>query len=90
MDAARIATDIEDAVKATRRTYSRWTIGITNDHERRKAEHKTKGDDVKDWRSWEADSEDIARSVESYFIDTKKMKGKISGGERNSVFVYIF
>jgi len=90
MDAARIATDIEEVVKSTRRTYSQWTIGITNDHERRKGEHKSKGDDVKDWRTWQADNEDIARSVESYFIDKKKMKGKISGGESNSVFVYIF
>ena len=68
-----------------------WTIGITNDPERRKKEHTQDGKDTKYWEMWKADSKNVAETVESHFID-KGMKGG-SGGNVDgvqTVYVYIF
>jgi hypothetical protein len=70
------------------RTYNLWYIGITDDPERRKAEHDAAGDNTKHWKCWKADTEAIARNVEKYFID-KGMKGGTGGGE-HPTYVYIF
>lgn len=77
----QIKQAIEKIVKGK---YSIWTIGITDDPERRKGEHKN----PKFWRHWIADSETIARNVEDYFLK-KGMKGGKGGGD-NPNYVYIF
>lgn len=64
--------------------YSVWTIGVTDDPERRKSEHGNPNV----WYHWDADSEDAARNVEAYFI-AKGMKGDTGGGGRAD-YVYIF
>ncbi len=61
-----------------------WTIGITDNPERRKKEHG----DPKYWMQWRADSEIIARNVEKHFLE-KEMKGGGGGGD-NPNYVYIF
>ena len=78
--------ELIQAVEAGRQPYSygAWTIGITDNPERRKAEHNNPGL----WKHWRADSETIARSVENYFLD-KGMKGDVGGGF-NPNYVYIF
>ncbi len=70
-------------------TFSHWTIGITDDPTRRKSEHDSKGEDTKYWRDWKADSETIARNVESYFLN-KGMKGGTGGDVGHPTYVYIF
>jgi len=65
-----------------------WTIGITDDPVRRKAEHDGQGNDTKHWKDWKADTETIARSVEKQFLD-KGMKGGTGGGE-HPTYVYVF
>jgi hypothetical protein len=67
--------------------YNLWTIGITDDPTRRKAEHESEGK-VMGWRDWKADTETIARNVERYFL-AKGMKGGTGGGE-HPTYVYIF
>jgi hypothetical protein len=86
MDKAGLVAAIE-ARKGTS-SYSAWTIGITDDTERRKGEHESEGKDVKYWTDWEADSESIARDVEDYFLK-KGMKGG-GGGGKSPDHVYIF
>jgi len=83
-----IIRDIEDIVKRTKGKYSIWYIGITNDPKRRRKEHEEENKNTKAWRDWKADTEAIARSVESYF-KKKGMDGGTGGGE-NPTFVYIF
>lgn len=56
--------------------YSIYTIGITDDPDRRRIEH----DDPKPWYQWRADTETIARNVEKHFL-AKGMKGAPGGGE---------
>lgn len=64
--------------------YKIWTIGITEDPERRKEEH---GNPTY-WMHWKADTETIARNIEAYFLK-KDMKGGTGGGE-HPTYVYIF
>jgi len=64
--------------------YSAWTVGVTDNPGRRRAEHG----DPNAWHCWDADSETVARNVENYFLD-KGMKGG-SGGQGRADYVYIF
>lgn len=86
MNEAQLKSTIERRKGST--SYSIWTIGITNDPERRKNEHENEGKNVKYWSHWTADSESIARKVEQHFLD-KGMKGGGGGGE-NPRYVYVF
>ena len=65
-------------------SYEAWTIGITDDPSRHRAEHGNPAS----WRLWQADSELKARRVERGCRD-KGMKGSPGGGSA-STYVYIF
>ena len=98
MNAQEIANEITENVKRTSikdkpnlslsKKYEHWTIGITNDLERRKKEHIRDGENVKFWKSWKANTENIARIVETHFI--KLGMDGASGGGVNPDKVYIF
>ena len=77
---ATIIAAIENFVS----NYSYWTIGVTDDPNRRKTQH----DNPSPWYQWNADSETVARDVEAYFLQ-KGMKGDTGGGG-NADYVYIF
>lgn len=74
--------------------YSIWTIGITTELATRKEAHGT----PKYWEHWEADSLDVAREVENFFLNeypeqkSKRMKGGTGGdmSPRKTAYVYIF
>lgn len=89
MDMQSIISEIE---RLTRGQYEEWTIGVTDNPDRRRAEHEEEDDDdgkrTSRWRDWYADTEDDARDVEEYFID-KGMQGG-TGGQGQADFVYIF
>ena len=81
----QIKAAIEKRVNSTeKKDYSIWTIGVTDDPTRRKAEHGS----PKYWMQWNADSETAARNVEKYFLG-KGMKGG-TGGSGKADYVYIF
>lgn len=85
MKESEIIQAIEKRVaSAQRKDYSIWTIGITDDPNRRRTEHGN----PQYWMEWKADSEEIARSVEKYFLN-KGMKGGGGGGDHPN-WVYIF
>jgi len=85
MRESEIVEAIEKRVRGSKKfDYSIWTIGITNDPERRKTEH---GDPTY-WIAWKADTETNARNVESHFLE-KGMKGGAGGGE-HPTHVYVF
>ena len=54
MNQAAIEADIERIVN---RLYSPWTIGVTDNPNRRKTEH----DNPTYWHQWDADTEQAAR-----------------------------
>lgn len=78
---AQIISEIE---KIAGWAYSSWTIGITEDPERRKQEHNNP---VR-WHHWDAVLESSARNIEKYFL-AKGMKGDTGGGTYPH-YVYIF
>lgn len=93
--AATIKSEIKARVNsAETKDYSIWTIGITSDPETRKSTHGN----PKYWMMWEANSEEVAREVENYFINeypaekSKRMKGGVGGDidGRKTVYVYIY
>jgi hypothetical protein len=86
MNETGLKAAIESRIGNTR--YSKWTIGITEDCDKRKTEHESDGENCRDWTCWKADTEAIARSVEAYFIN-QGMKGG-TGGVGHPTFVYIF
>lgn len=75
---------IKAAIEKIVTTYSAWTIGVTDNPDRRRGQH----DNPKYWHQWDADTETIARDVEKYFLN-KGMKGDIGGGG-SADYVYIF
>jgi hypothetical protein len=81
-------SEIIQAIEKSVTDYKLWTIGITDDPERRRAEHDNVHDNTKYWKHWKADTENIARNVEKYFL-AKGMKGSTGGGE-HPTYVYIF
>jgi len=75
---------IKSAIEKIVGNYSAWTIGVTDDPARRRMQH----DNPSVWYQWDADTETIARNVETYFI-AKGMEGGTGGGGRAD-YVYIF
>ena len=65
-------------------SYSAWTIGVTDDPDRRKQEHGN----PQYWYQWNASTEDAARRIEDHFLD-KGCKGG-GGGKGDANYVYIF
>ena len=85
----RKSIDIENKPNLTlSEKYEYWTVGITNDWERRKKEHEYDNKNVTHWRSWPADTEEIARMVENHFLKYGVKGG--GGGSTNPTHVYIF
>ena len=68
--------------------YTEWTIGVTDDPERRKGEHERDGEDTTRWRHWDADTKIHAQAVEAVFVG-RGMKGEVGGGG-GADFVYVF
>lgn len=77
---SQIISEIESIVVH----YPSWTIGITDDPNRRKREH---GNPAR-WYHWYAVTETSARRVEGYFLE-KGMNGAPGGGTHPN-YVYIF
>ena len=69
--------------------YPEWTVGITNDPDRRKQEHANDGDSVKHWKEWLSDSLVDAQKIEKYFLD-KDCKGGAGGNLRASKNTYVY
>ncbi len=82
----QIISEIKYIVDFT--SYSIWTIGITDDPERRQSEYSSAGRYVTHWKHWKTDSENIGREVEKYFLSLG-MKGDTGGGGMAG-YVYIF
>ena len=92
MDKKSITQAIIDRVEPSKANYSAWIIGLTHDPTERKQQHKSEGKSTEYWKQWEADSLSDAQDIESYFINTKGMKGGTGGDlrARKTVYVYIF
>ncbi len=76
--------ELMEAIKKMVSTPSVWTVGVTDNPNRRRVEHNSPAV----WYHWGADTERIARNVEEYFV-ARGMKGN-TGGDGGADYVYIF
>jgi hypothetical protein len=76
---------IQAAIESLVSNYSRWTIGITDDPERKKSEQGN----ILVWREWYADTETEVRNVESYFIAKGMERATDGGGIADCVYIYL-
>ena len=76
------------AKQSSKSYYDEFYIGITNDPQRRLAEHNV---DPHTGRFvwYEATNKTTAQTVEEYFL-SKGMKGDTGGGQLNSTYVYCY
>ncbi len=89
MTAQKIIQDFEEYMTKYGGSYDVWYIGITSDiNQRLFVEHQVhENGDV--WIYTPADSNEIARSVEKYFVDLG-CDGGTGGGDNSSKTVYSY
>jgi hypothetical protein len=93
MDKKSIKQEIIERVESSKTVdYSVWTIGLTHDPAERNEQHEADGKSTKYWKQWVADSLSDAQDIESFFINTKGMKGGTGGvlSALKTVYLYIF
>jgi hypothetical protein len=93
MDKQSIANAILERIEISNTVdYEAWRIGLTDDPHKRAEEHKSDGEDISFWQQWQAKSLPDAQEIESYFVNSKRMKGRTGGNlsPRGAVYVYIF
>jgi predicted GIY-YIG superfamily endonuclease len=68
-----------------------WYVGITNDTNRRKYEHRINVLGLKYWRTFDAETMENANEIESHFSQKGTMnRPSKNGANRYSRFVYVF
>ncbi|MDD5170729.1 MAG: hypothetical protein PHN75_18075 [Syntrophales bacterium] len=69
-----------------------WTIGLTHDPKETKRQYDAAGKFTTYWIQWDADSVADAQEIESFFINTKRMREGAPDdiNEGKTVYVYIF
>lgn len=80
-------SEIIKAIEEKVSFYRIWVVGVTNDPIRRRDERESTKS-ITAWYHWIADSEQIARKVESFFLKKGMKSG--GGGGTNPTYVYIF
>ena len=88
MNAQEIAGEIDKWVRHSGGPYKKWTVGVTDNPAQRRRQHEQGGGGVLWWHTWNASSEQAARSIEQYFLN-KGMQGD-TGGRGNADHVYVF
>ncbi len=89
-DESTIKTEIKNHITSEGGAYSNWYVGIAKDARQRLFEDhkvKEKGDA---WIHRQAESDDVARKIEDYFVNTLKTDGNPGGGDEKTVFVYAY
>ena len=95
MDTTSIKSQFTKFVKATMGSenprMNGWYSGITNNEQRRKAEHNSKNGKIKYWKCINAGTMKKANEVEAYFSakGTKNLPNP-NGANSSSKWVYIF
>ena len=89
MDYDAIIKEIETYMGKFKSYYSEWYVGIAFDpKDRLFNDHKV--DEKGIWIHRGADSDDVARDVEKYFIEQRKTDGGTGGGDSSTKIVYAY
>ncbi|MFZ8907360.1 MAG: hypothetical protein ACO293_02905 [Nitrosopumilaceae archaeon] len=88
MDYNTVIKRIETYMSKFEGDYTDWYIGITKDLDERLFDlHKVEENGI--WISFGADTEEVAKKVEEYFLD-KKTDGNPTPLEENARIVYVY
>jgi hypothetical protein len=88
MDYNTVIKRIETYMKKFEGDYSDWYVGITKDLEEELFQlHKVEENGI--WISFGADTDEVAKKVEKYFLD-KKTDGNPIDLEENTRIVYVY
>ncbi len=91
MNMALIKQAISNRVESSKEVdYSAWTIGITQDPDQRRNQHKSEVENIKHWTQGTADSLSDAQAIESLFINDKHMKGGTGGNLVPGVITHVY
>jgi len=89
-DKNTIISDIKNYMTKWGGSYSEWYVGIaTKPRQRLFDDHKV-NEKTDAWIHREAESADIARSIEDYFVNTLGTDGGTGGGDDSTRFVYAY
>ncbi len=88
MDYRTVIKRIENYMSKFEGDYSDWYIGITKDLDEELFNlHKIEESGI--WISFGADTDEVAKKVEKYFLD-KKTEGNPTNLEENTRIVYVY
>lgn len=88
MTGQQIVVDFSSYISQNGNIFSQWYIGITADiNQRLFTEHLVQQTDI--WIHSPADTNEVARSVEKYFLD-RGCDGDTGGGDFASTYVYAY
>ena len=89
MDKQTIILEIKNHIADRGGSYSEWYVGIATDPETRLFNDHNVNRDTDKWIYKKADSEQMARDVEVYFLNQLKTDGGTGGGNiPNFVYAY--
>lgn len=88
---SQITKHIKSSMGSEKPRLKNWYVGITNNTERRKAEHRVNVLGLEYWQTFEAENMGKANEVEAYFSNKGTVnKPSKNGANKNSKFVYVF
>jgi len=90
MDKETIIKELTDHISSRGGAYSEWYTGIAEDAKERLDAHNVNRNNGDKWAYRIAESSDIAREVEDYFVNTLGTDGGQGGGTDASKSVYIY
>lgn len=89
MTAQQIISEIANYMSKMGGIYKDWYIGITSDGKQRLFNDHGVNEGIDSWIFAPADTNDIARSIEKYFLD-QGCDGGTGGGDYTSKTVYAY
>jgi len=88
---SQITKHIKSSMGSEKPRLNNWYVGITNNLDRRKAEHNKKTLDIKFWKTFDAKTMKDANVIEAYFNTKGTINQSYKGGAiKTSKYVYVF
>ncbi len=86
----RIISEIKNHISSRGGTYSEWYVGIAEEPRQRLfGEHNVKEKEDK-WIFRQTSSNETARNIEKYFVNSLKTDGGTGGGDEKTKSVYAY
>ena len=88
--AKEVYDSIMQYINSVSTNYPSWYVGIASDPKSRLFNDHKVSETFGKWIFQDTGSEETARTVEKYIIDTHKTKGDTGGGDKTTTSVYAY